>query len=171
MNQTMRTTSRIALILIILVGCLVGDQLTKYVARALLQGRGTIYLLGGILQIGYTENLGAFLGLGAGLPPALRTAIFVALVALFLVAMFVVLVRGQDMGRPTLVAGTLIMSGGISNLIDRILNQGAVIDFLNLGIGRLRTGVFNIADLAIVAGFVVLVWVYVRDHIRAAAQT
>jgi signal peptidase II len=43
---------------------------------------------------------------------------------------------------------TLIFSGGISNLYDRVLNNDAVIDFLNVGIGSLRTGIFNVADMA-----------------------
>jgi signal peptidase II len=42
---------------------------------------------------------------------------------------------------------TLIFSGGISNLYDRVLNNGTVIDFLNVGIGSLRTGIFNVADM------------------------
>jgi len=47
---------------------------------------------------------------------------------------------------------SLFIGGGASNLIDRLVYKGAVIDFLNIGIGNLRTGVFNVADVAIVAG-------------------
>jgi signal peptidase II len=54
------------------------------------------------------------------------------------------------------MALTLIVAGGAANLLDR-LAYGAVVDFLNLGIGgRLRTGIFNVADLAIAAGAAVL---------------
>lgn len=166
----MRTTSRIALILVILVACVGCDQSTKYTARQLLRGQDTLYLLGGMLQIGYTENLGAFLGMGANMPAILRSTVLIAMVAIFLTVMFVVLIRSPELERPTLIAGALIMCGGISNLIDRILNQGAVIDFLNLGIGRLRTGVFNVADLAIVAGFVLLVWRYAREYMRTPVR-
>jgi hypothetical protein len=45
----------------------------------------------------------------------------------------------------------LFAAGGFSNWIDRVL-QGRVIDFLNVGIGPLRTGVFNVADMAIMLG-------------------
>ena len=42
-------------------------------------------------------------------------------------------------------------------MIDRLVHDGSVIDFLNLGLGPLRTGIFNIADVAITGG-VVLLW-------------
>ena len=52
---------------------------------------------------------------------------------------------------------TLLLAGAVGNLIDRIRLDGLVIDFLNLGIGPLRTGIFNVADMAIMAGAVLLV--------------
>jgi signal peptidase II len=50
------------------------------------------------------------------------------------------------------VALSLIIGGGVGNLIDRVFNHGAVIDFLNLGVGSLRTGIFNAADVQILTG-------------------
>ena len=51
-----------------------------------------------------------------------------------------------------LIGFALILAGGVGNLIDRVLNDGRVVDFMNVGIGRLRTGVFNVADMALMAG-------------------
>jgi signal peptidase II len=63
----------------------------------------------------------------------------------------------QEIEHPVIVLGvTLILGGGIGNLIDRLVNDGHVVDFLNIGIGGLRTGVFNVADVAIMAGPVLL---------------
>ncbi|HEY8123705.1 MAG TPA: signal peptidase II, partial [Myxococcota bacterium] len=39
---------------------------------------------------------------------------------------------------------------------DRVLNAGAVTDFVSLGVGPLRTGIFNLADVAIMAGAALL---------------
>ena len=57
----------------------------------------------------------------------------------------------------------MIASGGFSNWIDRARFEGSVVDFMNLGLGSLRigsfplrTGVFNVADLAILGGIGVL---------------
>ena len=52
----------------------------------------------------------------------------------------------------TLVAVSLFVAGGIGNLIDRLANDGRVIDFMQVGVGWLRTGVFNVADMAITLG-------------------
>jgi signal peptidase II len=52
----------------------------------------------------------------------------------------------------------LIVGGGVSNLIDRLRYGGYVVDFLNVGIGPLRTGIFNVADMAIMAG--VILWAF-----------
>lgn len=45
-----------------------------------------------------------------------------------------------------------VLSGGVGNLIDRVCNNGLVTDFINVGVGPIRTGVFNVADMAITFG-------------------
>ena len=49
------------------------------------------------------------------------------------------------------------MGGGLGNWLDRVMHDGAVTDFVSLGLGGLRTGIFNVADLAVVAGTLLLV--------------
>jgi signal peptidase II len=55
------------------------------------------------------------------------------------------------------LACALLLGGAIGNLIDRVRFDGLVIDFMNLGIGPLRTGIFNVADVAISVGAVLLI--------------
>ena len=50
----------------------------------------------------------------------------------------------------------LVAGGGIGNWLDRLLNQGTVTDFVSLGVGPLRTGIFNLADVAVMAGVALL---------------
>jgi signal peptidase II len=50
----------------------------------------------------------------------------------------------------------LFLAGGVSNWIDRAL-RGSVVDFLNIGVGWLRTGIFNVADVAIMVGVAIFV--------------
>ena len=54
-----------------------------------------------------------------------------------------------------LVGAGLIFAGGASNWIDRVM-RGSVVDFINIGVGPLRTGIFNVADVAVMLGAVVL---------------
>ena len=136
-------------------GATVGlDQLTKALARAWLAPAPPISLLGGVLRLAHRENVGAFMGLGSGLPPLLRTLFFGVFSALLLVGASVYVVTTPDLTPPGIWGASLLVGGGLGNLIDRVLNQGAVTDFLNLGIGVVRTGVFNVADLAIVVGVI-----------------
>jgi signal peptidase II len=73
------------------------------------------------------------------------------LLALFAYALFV------RAGQASLIfALALVLGGGSSNLIDRFVNDGYVVDFINLGAGPIRTGIFNVADVAITAGVLLL---------------
>ena len=132
-----------------MVGC---DQVTKYTAKHYLEGQRSFSYLWDMFRLGYAENTGAFLSLGSGLPDTVRTLIFTGLAGVFLVFFAIYLLRTKEISRLAMIAGSLIVAGGIGNLIDRIFNDGAVIDFLNVGIGNLRTGIFNVADMSIMAG-------------------
>ena len=57
-----------------------------------------------------------------------------------------------------------LAASGLGNLIDRLTHHGLVTDFLNLGFGALRTGIFNVADVAGVVGIAILV---LRPEARA----
>ncbi len=138
------------------------DQWTKALAAAKLAGQGVKRLLGDFAILVYTSNRGAFLSLGSSLPPFLRALLLVALPigALVFLAWAIFATRKKEGGsarplRPSELAATvLVASGGIGNLIDR-LAFGEVRDFLNFGIGRLRTGIMNVADLYILAAIIV----------------
>lgn len=148
---------RLLLLSSILFGTVVSDQVTKVIAREHLQGKGTLTYLGDTVRLVYAENYGAFLGMGANMPDVMRRLIFVGFVAVFLIAFLVWILRTEEISKMTLWASGLVVGGGIGNLIDRIFRDGGgVTDFMNLGIGGLRTGIFNVADLWIVAGIVLL---------------
>jgi len=151
--NTIRRTGIIVLTLVACVGC---DQSTKYAAKQFLQGQDTISMLGDCLRLGYAENLGGFLGLGSALPEHWRTRVFLLFATLSLLALLAYAVLGRNMDRLRRMSITLVVGGGLGNVIDRIVNNGSVVDFLNVGVGSLRTGVFNVADMAIMSGAVML---------------
>lgn len=149
---------------LVLVSCITIDQITKYTAKHHLEGQGIYSYIGDSFRLGYSENTGAFLGLGSSLPEHVRTFIFSGLVAIFLLAFITYIIRSSRVTKTDVIASGLITGGGLSNLIDRLVNNGAVIDFMNLGIGSLRTGIFNVADMAIMLGAFLLLF-----HRRDAA--
>ena len=132
------------------------DQYTKYLANQHLISRDPISFLNDFFVLIYSINHGAFLGLGHTLPENIRTLIFSALVGIFLVAFTIYALSNKTFSTMSNIACGLIISGGFSNLYDRITNHGGVVDFMNMGIGSLRTGIFNVADMAIMAGTIIL---------------
>lgn len=149
----MRQLGRILALLAVLfvsVGC---DRATKSLAQQHLSATEPLLLLDGIVQLRYAENSGAFLSLGATLPPAIQMWVFVGVVTVLLVAMAIFALRQWESVHPgVLLAFALFIGGGLGNLIDRVTNDGRVIDFMVVGVGPLRTGIFNVADMAIMAG-------------------
>jgi signal peptidase II len=152
----MKTSLRLSIVALLSLGCVGCDQATKGVARLYLAPGVTQSFFHDTLRLSYTENTGAFLSLGESLPPALRSFILVAAVGLLLVMMLGAALLSRRMKPLHIVALSLLAGGGISNWLDRVLNHGRVTDFLNLGLGGLRTGIFNVADVAILAGTVLL---------------
>ncbi|HVG63485.1 MAG TPA: signal peptidase II [Hyalangium sp.] len=138
-----------SLILAGTVGC---DQATKQLAISQLRDEPAQALLGGILRLTFAENPGAFLGLGGSLSRPVQFWLLTAGVGLLLLSMLFYVLTSRRLGRLHVVAIALIVGGGVSNWIDRLMNEGRVVDFLNLGIGSLRTGIFNVADVAIMLG-------------------
>jgi signal peptidase II len=148
------------LLLIVCVGC---DQLTKDVARQYLALEPPQSWFYDTVRLQYAENTGAFLSLGGGFSEGIRVLLFQVFPALCLVALATVLFA-QQIPLSTAIAWSLVLSGGLGNLLDRIMNDGRVIDFMNLGIGSLRTGIFNVADVCITTGVVLLIFWTVWPH-------
>ena len=148
----MKRTHRLGLVILILISCTSCDQMTKSYAKESLAFSPPISLLSDSIRIEYTENHGAILGLGANLPHQVRFLFFVVMASLLVALTLVFAINTHSLNLKQLVGLSLVAGGGMGNLLDRILNDGAAIDFIRLGIGPVRTGIFNIADLAIVAG-------------------
>ena len=146
----------VRLLLLIAIGATIGcDRVTKHVAATTLSEAPSRSFLADTFRLEYVENTGAFLGLGADWPLGVRTAIFGVGNGLLLVGLAVLAMRVRWPGR-ALLGVALFVAGGASNLVDRIA-YGMVIDFMNVGIGSLRTGIFNVADMAIMLGAGILV--------------
>ena len=143
-------------------GC---DHAAKHAARAVL-GDGAVHAFaGGVVRFQLVHNTGGFLSLGARLAPELRDAFFLVAaplgVALLAASAFGSAVRS----RAALAGLALLCGGGVANWLDRLLNTGAVTDFVSLGVGALRTGIFNVADVAIMLGAALLL-VPIREASR-----
>lgn len=152
MTPGLRRLLVVCLVLLPCVGC---DQMAKVTARHFLSDAAVDYW-SGLLRLQYVENSGAFLSAGANLSASGRFWIFTIFTGLGLAGLLLYVATSRKLQSLHVIALSLMIGGGAGNLIDRIFNHGAVIDFLNLGVGNLRTGVFNAADMEIVAGIALL---------------
>ena len=160
----MKLRTRAIFISLILIVSIASDQITKRIAQAYLSGSGTISFFHDFFVLSYVENTGGFLGLGAAVPETIRFWVFSVLVAVFLILLFSYLIFSKAFTVRQIFALSAVLGGGIGNLIDRLMNQGRVTDFMNVGIGPLRTGIFNVADLFITFGAIFLFLFLVTDR-------
>jgi signal peptidase II len=143
--------------LAILVSCLGCDQATKRLATQSLRGAPRRSYLADLVRLEYALNPGGFLSLGAGLPGGVRQVVFLGVNACLMLGLAALLALRCDLSPTAFVALVGALSGGMGNFIDRLTNQGFVIDFINLGWGPILTGIFNLADVAVTLGGLALV--------------
>ena len=157
----MRIGVRLALVIAIAatISC---DRATKHIAATTLVGAPSQSFLADTVRLEYVENAGGFLSLGANLPPMVRTGLFTFGTGFALLALVAGAILFRWTGWP-LLGLTLFVTGGASNWLDRVV-RGSVIDFINIGFGPLRTGIFNVADVAIMLGVAIVVVAEMRRH-------
>ncbi len=152
----MSTLHRVLWVLSIQVVSIGLDQWTKWLAVKHLMGQRRQSFWDGIFRLQYAENSGSMLSLGAEMPEAVRFGVFQVGVGLMLLVMLGATIGMKRWERWEIISLALVVSGGIGNWIDRITQDGVVVDFMNIGIGSVRTGIFNVADIAIFAGMIML---------------
>jgi signal peptidase II len=145
------------LLIVATIGC---DRVTKRLATANLAGTPPHSFLADTIRLTYAENTGGFLSIGSDMPPALRTTVFTVATGAVLLVLAVMAWRQRGSGWHA-AAFSLFIAGGASNWFDRV-SAGRVVDFLNVGVGWLRTGVFNVADVAIMLGVALFVYAELR---------
>lgn len=136
---------------------LIIDQVSKVLARLHLEYLVSTSYFSDFLRIIYVENTGVALSFGSDWSPTVRFLLFNILVLVILIVLIVYLIRTfHEQTVLKLVAFALILSGGVGNLIDRFMREGAVTDFLNVGFGSFRTAIFNWADFCVTIGLLIL---------------
>lgn len=161
----MNRAARFSLIAVIIALSTVCDQAVKNFAQATWAGSLPVSIWNDLIRIEYIENPGAILGLGGSLPAWVRLLLMFVFTGLTLFATLTFAYRPPHNLRAVQLAGlSFIAAGGLGNLLDRIFNQGRVVDFVSFGIGPLRTGIMNLADIAIFIGAVMFFLFYHKDQ-------
>jgi signal peptidase II len=144
------------------------DQLLKWgVSEALVPGQ-PVWLVPRVLSLSLRTNPNGAFGLFAGFPADLRLPILLALSVLAILAISVFTLRALGWSVTVSVALGLILGGAVGNQLDRLL-RGEVVDFINIHFGAERHWpTFNLADVAITAGSLILVFLLVRAFAKKA---
>lgn len=134
------------------IGC---DQISKNIVRQRIDYYERIELVNSHVTLTKIENSGAFLSLGDSMPAPLKILFLNILPVLMLVlALFYILFK-TSLSRLTLVGICCVIGGGVGNLYDRIM-FGSVTDFVHIDFVLFETGIFNMADVSIMAGMFII---------------
>jgi signal peptidase II len=134
----------------------VTDQSTKFFATKYLPPFDEISFLNNFFKLSLVENHGGFLGIVNSLPDNFRFFFLNICVSFLLLGCLGYLFYSKKNTIRYNLPLIFVTGGGMSNLLDRFLHNGGVTDFLSLGIGNFRTGIFNLADVYILIGSFVL---------------
>ena len=160
---------KLAIFMPILATGLVLDQLTKILVMLKLPLGSQISLIPGLLNLVHVRNKGAAFGLLAGWSAAYAWLFFVATTGVALGVLGYLLWRLPDDHWPAALGYSLILTGALGNLIDRV-RLGEVVDFIDVYWGRYHWPAFNVADSLVCVGAAVLVWVIIREEKTADAS-
>jgi len=124
-------------------------------------------VLGDVVRFTLAYNPGAAFSLSLG---DYDRPGFIGLTLLILTVLAWLLIEARPESRLRIIALGLVMGGAVGNLLDRIRSPYGVIDFIDIGLGTVRFWTFNVADIGVTAGAILLAWtLWHEDAEREAA--
>ncbi len=138
--------------LILSVVLIIADQLIKAWAFTDLQAIGTIPLIQDVLHLTYSENRGAAFSILYG-----KTELLMIVNTILIVVLLYILLSKKLTHPLAVFSTTLIVSGGIGNMIDRLIREGSfVVDYIDFRL--INFAIFNFADICVVCGVALLLF-------------
>ena len=151
---------KIAILILVLlnIGC---DQISKKMVRNRIEPNDYIQLVKDNFILTNVENRGAMLGFGESLPPMLKILFLQLIPVVVLIILLVNILRKKHLNKWLVIAFSFVIGGGIGNLIDRIAH-GKVTDFFLIKLGFFKTGIFNMADVSVTLGVILIFILSIR---------
>lgn len=144
---------KIVLFAAVVASILALDVTTKLLVQQHFHLFQQVDIVGEYLRLTYIYNPGAAFGIHLG---EYSRQIFLVLSLIALVALIGMYWFTPANDRVRLAAISLICAGAVGNLIDRIRSEAGVVDFIDIGVGDVRWPVFNVADMAVTIGAIIL---------------
>lgn len=159
--------SRTAFISLLIIFNIAIDQISKVWVNANVTEDSVSSIIGDTFTLHNVKNTGAFLGMGSDLADPWRTILLLVLPVIVLGLVVVHIIRDKHIDKMSLIGFCCIIGGGIANVFDRFA-YGSVTDFLHLDFGgKLKTGIFNIADVSVTTGMIMILvasFLYKKKH-------
>ncbi|MBQ3099377.1 MAG: signal peptidase II [Clostridia bacterium] len=159
------TCINILITTVIAAAVVILDQLSKLWIVGSFELGESREVLSGILNWTYIQNKGAALGMLSE-----HRWIFMILSAVLIAAILLFIVFSKDITRPLVVVLAMILGGGIGNMIDRFA-YGYVIDFIDVKFLPFWKWIFNVADIFVTVGAVLLAAVYILTELKRKKET
>jgi signal peptidase II len=138
------------------------DRATKDLAKEHLKHKPPVTFFHNTFRLEYVENTGAAMSMGDKLPKAASFWLLsMAPLGLLAGAFGYTISRAKELSFWQMLPIALIFAGGVGNIIDRLMYNRHVTDFMNINIPFLKRGIFNFADVCITAGALCLL-VYLK---------
>lgn len=143
-----------------LLALLLADCATKELAEAHLTPAVPQSVWGDALQFTLVYNPGAAYGISLG---EYNRLVFTGLPLVVIGMLFWLALRSPNASRLRLWGIGITVGGAVGNLIDRLRSQRGVVDFIDVGIGDARFWVFNLADVGVTVGAVLVAYTIWRE--------
>ncbi|HZO17727.1 MAG TPA: signal peptidase II [Gemmatimonadaceae bacterium] len=161
-----RSSPKASLFWPVLVAVLAVDLTTKSLAVSFLAPEFVPHsVVGDLVQLTLAYNPGVSFGIEVG-PYSRAVFTTLAVIAIVVLGRLYRATAGDD--RPRALALALICAGALGNLMDRVRSERGVVDFIDLGIGSARFYTFNVADVGITLGAVLLAWILWQEDRKQA---
>ena len=154
--------TRIVLILALIFLNISCDQISKRIVRENISPNERIQVIKNNLILTKVENSGAAYSWGSNLSPIAKKIILQIIPAVVLLVLLVMLLVKKEYTKEVIFGFCFIVGGGIGNIFDRIVH-GSVTDFMYIDLGFFDTEIFNMADVSIVFGTVIVVGFSIFD--------
>jgi signal peptidase II len=161
--------SRTLKIIIIIVVNIALDQISKFYVRANVGKHTSQEIIGESFILTNVENSGAFLGMGSDMSDTMKVIFLWILPILVLGYVVYYILKNKALDCLSLFAFCCIIGGGLANIYDRI-KYGSVTDFFHIDLGGgIRTGIFNVADMSVTFGMIMLLiasFIYRKKEVK-----
>ena len=157
-------------LLVVCFGVLLLDQWTKHLVQERLLLHQTVAMIPGFFNLVHVRNTGGAFGIFGGERGGLGSLLFVVVSLIAIGSILFFFVKAREDEKTLSLSLSLVLSGAIGNLIDR-LGYGEVVDFLDFHLFSYHWPAFNIADSAICIGIgLIVLELLIRDKRKPKLQ-